>query len=708
MTAEEKCNCGAMVDAEDKFCNQCGAQLVGLPHITVCPGCGNTVSAGNFCPKCRENLAESEARIFAALLPSETLSNQPDAQLLVRHGTKALFFKDGRLEKIVEEGCIRIDSDEKLKGLFKSRSHFSAVVVDAGNLIMSFTPSVLKTRDGLPVDVHLELVVKLEQPVPFYVNVMKDASEIPQHAIRSRLASSVRQALSEFFSDVDHPQLADKAQLRNVLSSVIETKMRPALMEDGLALVQVRALTVEQKEKEAIQEIKVDGRLEAEKIRAETDAFKETGDEKLARQTAEVEHLEKRQSIFKRILAYKVDEIKTEEEFRKFKMEVDREQLLDGAEWQEMQDEILWKGEDRRRDREFLVNKIKLQQQHELALKKLILDDERTAEAKKQERERLQEDLNFQLDQELQRAEHRVKIARAEAEADQAGEEIKQIGAKKIEIEQKFAELEFEIKRDEASFESKAKKIKLGELANEMMSINRERKNAIQRRDDFDRELHRLKVEKERLEMDLRKALEAHKRSMEELRLQTELEIQKMQAMAGMSLEQLIAMAPGDNAAILGDLAQSQALRGMTPEEILAMRDPAALGRALEERARASQNEEFKGLYEQMQTVLKETRDEKAEGFKHAAEMAERMFAKMAETMSGQNQDRMNDMRHAVGDIKDVSGRAMDNMGQAHGSQHKAGSQGGAAGTVPRVCKECGQPLPEGANFCRNCGKKTY
>ena len=54
---EAKCaKCGAALPENAKFCLECGEKVVPT-NMVVCPGCGNTVAKGKFCPECGHKFA---------------------------------------------------------------------------------------------------------------------------------------------------------------------------------------------------------------------------------------------------------------------------------------------------------------------------------------------------------------------------------------------------------------------------------------------------------------------------------------------------------------------------------------------------------------------------------------------------------------------------------------------------------------------------
>jgi RNA polymerase subunit RPABC4/transcription elongation factor Spt4 len=67
--------CGALVDANTKFCPECGTKIVRPAAPTVCPKCGGTLPAGaKFCPACGERVVippvENQTQDIAGVQPA--------------------------------------------------------------------------------------------------------------------------------------------------------------------------------------------------------------------------------------------------------------------------------------------------------------------------------------------------------------------------------------------------------------------------------------------------------------------------------------------------------------------------------------------------------------------------------------------------------------------------------------------------------------
>lgn len=482
----------------------------------------------------------------------------------------------------------------------------------------------------------------------------------------------------------------------------------------------------------------------------------------LSSESEDAEFITRRLAVYEKLKKADVSKIKTDEDFRKFRLEVDRDQALDDAEWQEFKDELLWKGEDRRRDRSFLVRKIELQQGFDLRRLEILNNSELSITVKEQKLRQAQQDWRREkgeLAHEIEMAREREKeeqerrrrkaaldaeLEKQQAEHEATVNEIRELSAKDLELKKQIKELEMQraafkqaIEQEQdkalARHEIELLELEITQKKQEMGLAGLEKIKAIKRRDQQERDLHQLEMEIRRFEMEEKRW--QHKLAQDELasRLRREemqaagqVETDRLAAMGSLSLEQLIAVSGMDQAKVLGELGQTRAMQGMSAEEIMAMNDPAALGRALEERYKKSGDAELKVLYERLAQQADSAREQAGRIYQEAAERQERMFNQALGSMkdaqgtilAGERRvseahqdaaDRTERMaRHGMEQMGDVaSTRARPGEGDA-GSSGRAGEAEKTEKLKVRVCTNCKQEVADTENFCPNCGTRMY
>ena len=161
-----------------------------------------------------------------------------------------------------------------------------------------------------------------------------------------------------------------------------------------------------------------------------------------------------------------------------------------------------------------------------------------------------------------------------------------------------------------------------------------------------------------------------------------------MQAMDAVSLHTLIAVAPGEKAPLLADLARTEALKSMSPEQILAMASEKSpeLGAALGEMAARGDSEQAKEMYERLFSEQKGAAAEMRESQREMTETMKEMFNKALETQA----------------------QVASAFARGGGQAQPAGSAAPGAPTPGTqrvvVCRRCSQESPVATKYCPNCG----
>ena len=202
-------------------------------------------------------------------------------------------------------------------------------------------------------------------------------------------------------------------------------------------------------------------------------------------------------------------------------------------------------------------------------------------------------------------------------------------------------------------------------------------------------ESNRMELDKQASEQEL--AFKAQERELDlrlrELRERHQLELDSMQSMETVSLHTLIAVAPGEKAPLLAELARTEALKSLSVEQILAIASEKSpeLGGALAEMARGD-NDQAKEMYERLMAEQKDS----------AADMRQTQ-REMAQTM------------------QDMFNKALESQAQVISAFAQGGSSPGQVqpGGTPSpsaqpqrvvVCRRCQQESPVATRYCPNCG----
>jgi len=228
----------------------------------------------------------------------------------------------------------------------------------------------------------------------------------------------------------------------------------------------------------------------------------------------------------------------------------------------------------------------------------------------------------------------------------------------------------------------------------EIKRLDEEERRRIAREDELARQRAALEMEVRRWELRLRE------KSMDQQH-----ELARMEYLAQLGVEALITLSGPEQARLLADLKKTEALKGMSEDQILALaaKDSPEVARAFQERYRAiaegRASEREREMYERLLAEKDATRRE------------------MRDTLRESHQDAL----RAVQDIADKSVDAMRDIGVTQ-AQHPSGqppiivtgsgvvasSEAAAEAQRPpqgkKVCPQCGRFVDEDWRYCSYCG----
>jgi hypothetical protein len=182
------------------------------------------------------------------------------------------------------------------------------------------------------------------------------------------------------------------------------------------------------------------------------------------------------------------------------------------------------------------------------------------------------------------------------------------------------------------------------------------------------------------------------------------LEKEKLETLSNASAEALIVMAGPDRAEMLAELQKTEAMRGMTEEQILAMGAEKSphVAAAFKEKFRGMNQEELGAMYEKMLEAQRGSAETLAKTHADYARMLQQMFEKGMDAQQGTA------IAAARGQPATVAyppaGAAPTVIGP--GGQAVVAPGGGEKKVV--VCRHCRAEMAADAAFCTNCGKQVH
>ncbi len=414
-------NCGAEIPAGARFCPSCGEEVGALtcscgtlipPGSEVCPNCGRPAGQGAAVPVGRRGKRRRDAgirwvrgdHVVAARVTPSDLKGRLRSGLEVQPGTRALLFVGGRYVGTLAPGRHTIEGlAKKLK--IPTDGEPAALIVDDGELGLAFEVEGLHSADHHEITLVAEASLRLAEPEVFLANVLRDGATYTVDELIGMLAGEVRQTLREMVGRQPAAELASGA-LRAKLEMELLAAWKATLDRSGFALNRFRVLRFVSPALEEAEDRLTEGHdgatvagaareagrvlfeQELADLRWETEQVRATGEAGLERRAVDVdlevanlekdlERLERRQPVLKNLLQEQVLEkmtgLRSEEEWRKFQLQVDRDRALAEHEWAELRKNLGGEAAQAEVQRKFVFERVRTIAQadlDELALKR--------------------------------------------------------------------------------------------------------------------------------------------------------------------------------------------------------------------------------------------------------------------------------------------------------------------------------------------------
>jgi hypothetical protein len=593
---------------------------------------------------------------FAILV--EGIHGSAGDELVVDQGTKALFFHDGKLVEHLSPGKYSLGV-QKWFSFAKDRA-VKVILVDAGTAPLHFTAEGLKTSDPLFIKLECDLVIRVDDPDRFYLNLFKGHTRFGVRELASLLSDEVRNGLSEELRRISVKELSESLELKDQLGRALESHLSKSLALYGLAFVQLRTLSASHARydtiSKAVEDLVIQTWEKESDLVGRKQLFEMTSQEELQgiyEATKKAEQEEKRVEanarLRKEIMTGKMDEIRDDQAFSAFLDEVDKERILGEKEKDELKKTFREKGEDHERARGHLLRKIDIEQKFELRRLELLGTQSQD-----------QELLTLSVQTERLKFEQQLALEQETSEARRT-EELKE---RKARLESVLAETQNEKERELVLLEIKQAKSDLG-------LSNLERIKFLKLKTQRERMVMEAEAEERKLALRLREQEQTHK-----------LELERLKALAELSPEALIVASESDKAVLLTELKKTEILGTWSEDKILAeaARNSPEVAKAFQERFKNMSSEQMKEMYERM---LKD-RDQAYELYR-------------------------DEQRQTREDLKEITGEALKSS--RPGAQvvypPSQGVPGQPINTSPGLtCTGCGTLVSAQANFCTQCGNK--
>ncbi|GAP18535.1 zinc-ribbon domain-containing protein [Levilinea saccharolytica] len=774
-------HCGKPVNRNAAYCSHCGEPLASGKKI--CGACG-TQNRGeaSFCAECGRPLSESAApemshqrwarreEDFAVRVEANDLPGLLNKGLMVDPGTNALLVSRGENLGLVPPGSYKIENVlQKGWDILKGDIPHSVTA-----LLVDITPTDLLinlggryTRDPLPVGMSLRLVVEVNEPAKFLINILKGRERYGKEDLRAYLYPEVAQVADRWLREHSLSELAEDASLCTQLDLALEQSLKRTFAQSGLRFLQTRTVELNLEPydevkgirgKYALLNMRTSAELEGMRLAAGSEEEKRRFEEEarirkaeeetafrerwqalqhredlnaLAAETEKVQIHEQRIALFQRMreasLSDKINEVRSEHDFELFLDSIDLDKLLKAREREELKQGWLEQDQDHIRERAYLITKAEIE--HNFSLRAMQLNFQHAEDVQKLNNEleiaRKRSDYEFEL--RLRVVEEEIKLELKRIEIEKAKQQIEEDRRKRA-IE--LAQFQRRAEREEDEADAMMGMRLLGQMK-EMRRKDEEDTNRIRRLDEEERlRIHRVdELERKRAELQMlleRMEVEERLRQNERIHMlktqesEQEYQLRRLAEIGKLGPEALIAISGTEQGRILADLKKTEALKGMSEEQILAMaaENSPEVAKAFQEKFRAiaegRTSAEVKEMYERLV-------HEKDEAARRAQEEADKRAEDIKEAWEKSSDQSRQTTERAMDNITRVAESFARSQGQQTPTQpiiitpgqapqviHSVGggvtAQNGTDGR--KVCVNCGQSAPVDAKFCEKCGNE--
>lgn len=197
--------CGNRVPKQARFCNKCGSAA---PNgWTKCPYCNKWVGVeSEFCHSCKAILfpkdrelvyngtIRRQSGIFLQRVDIASVKRLLGKELLIEHGTKAIFMEDGKVMEILEPGVYKIE-EGFFENLFSGKKAKTFFIVDSGDVVLPFNILGLHSKEGMKLNFYTESIFRFspENATGLIENVLKGRRYITHNEPSEDVNSSSRE-----------------------------------------------------------------------------------------------------------------------------------------------------------------------------------------------------------------------------------------------------------------------------------------------------------------------------------------------------------------------------------------------------------------------------------------------------------------------------------------------------------------------------------
>ncbi len=746
-------NCGTPQGTHNVVCGNCRK---GVPtNATFCPHCGQTLTAAA-APFLRENRWSRPNNALAVRVEVDDVKGFWSHKLIIEPGTQAIIMADGRNLGVQGPGSYTLENliskAEKFSYL-RMADQMTAVVVDTEPFELEFTLEDIFTQDPLRVGFRVRLMVQVSDPLAFYMTMVRSQIRFSRDDLRNFLAPEIDNVAQEWIGERTVADLAVRQELKRELEEYLEMSLSRTFALHGLMLNQLRTLDYSMKHQDRIRGIEEKYILVVTEMDTELagrqrlfDVMNRTELQKLAEEVQKVARYEQQIKIRERmrraVLSDEFGQLQTTQERERFLRAFDKQKLLDADEWARFQRTLTWRQddelrerrealadkdwarnitlEDRQRDRAHLIARIELENRFSQEKLKLAQRQDLEPAQLAHEQGLAQQRLEGERALETTRQEFRLSLQERESEFRRRQQKLDDLSQREKALHDTQNQLTIALQQAQNEAEIARLEREQDQADAELGILLLEKMKAVRRRDDEERELIRLRVKRQEMEIDLDneqrrlhlriqadEAIFGREIKKQELTHQQEMEwLGQLRGMAPAEL--IVAARDTEKAKLVHALQETEAMKGMGEQQILAMmagNSPAA-AQALVEIARAAADgtmgQEQRAMYERILLQAQQLADQRGA----ETDRLERMQRDQADRMERIMGRALDTQRDASIEIARATnhGQVSPTVVVAGAGGYPATVVGPSALTAQTMrCPKCSEVVAGDANFCPNC-----
>ena len=131
--------------------------------------------------------------------------------------------------------------------------NIEVIVCEAGEISLAYLygkenpageiKSVIYSKDGLPLQVGIEIALQLHSPQLFMLNIFKGLNKLPVTGLKGRYVRAIHNELCKFIAKHNIVNLSNTPNLKNHCCDVIEQNISSVFRHDGFEVIKVRSVT---------------------------------------------------------------------------------------------------------------------------------------------------------------------------------------------------------------------------------------------------------------------------------------------------------------------------------------------------------------------------------------------------------------------------------------------------------------------------------